>query len=108
MVVVYGYMHSEKRQLVDWADQGLLLWSLLRNRKTDFIEKSLHLNQPMFEQPNLLSNSIAAGRSMLAEISSRFPSCVIAHFLGPHKLSRQLDDELQRIFAGEESGGKTD
>jgi hypothetical protein len=101
-------MHGDKRQLVDWADQGLLLWSLLRNRKTSFIEKSLHLNQPMFKQSGLLSGSIAAGRSILEEISSRFPGCVIAHFLGPHKLSRQLDDELQRIFAGEKSGEKTD
>jgi hypothetical protein len=91
-------MHSEKRQLVDWADQGLLLWALLRNNAARFIQQSLNWNQPVFAQPDLLSHSIASGRTLLKQISSQFPDCTIAHFLGPNKLSRQLDDELQRIF----------
>lgn len=91
-------MHAEKRQFVDWADQGLLLWSLLRNNATQFIQQSLNWNQPVFAQDSLLGDSIAARHTLLTQISTQFPDCTIAHFLGPNKLSRQLDDELQRIF----------
>lgn len=92
-------MHGEKRQFVDWADQGLLLWSILRNNAVKYIQQSLHLNQPVFSKPTLLGDSIAAGRTLLEQISFEFPQASVAHFLGPNKLSRQLDDELQRIFS---------
>lgn len=71
---------------------------LHRNKATHFIDPSLSRNQPVLAKSALLSDSITSGRSLLSEIAAQFPEATIAHFLGPNKLSRQLDDELQRIF----------
>lgn len=96
-------MNPQLQQYSAWADQGLLLWALHHTGMTRHIRSDLTLNQPVFQKPNLLAGAVESSRSLLAELREQFPTSTILHFLGPHKLSRQLDDQLQKLFFSEKN-----
>jgi hypothetical protein len=81
-----------------WADQGLLLWAVHRMGMKRHIHQDLAFNQPIFQEPELLYGAVRHGHNLLTEFRQRFPDASILHFLGPHKLSKQLDDQVQKLF----------
>jgi hypothetical protein len=81
-----------------WADQGLLLWAVHRMGMKRHIHQDLAFNQPIFQEPELLYGAVRHGYNLLTEFRQRFPDASILHFLGPHKLSKQLDDQVQKLF----------
>ncbi len=91
-------MNPHLQSFSAWADQGLLLWALHHTGMTHHICQKLTFNQPIFQEPTLLSGAICNGLSLLKEFRERSPESVILQFLGPHKLSKQLDDQIQKVF----------
>ena len=91
-------MNPSLQSFSAWADQGLLLWALHRCGMTQRIRPDLDYNQPIFQEPELLSGAVMNGHNLLAEFRCRFPETSILHFPGPHKLPRQLDDQVQKLF----------
>ena len=90
--------HPEKQSLVSWVDQGMLLWAIHKNGITDVIDSNVTWNQPSSVQHGLLAAAVQAGHSVLKEIRSRFPQSGIVHWLGDHKLSRQIETEFDWLF----------
>ena len=101
-------MRPSLQRLSAWADQGMFLWALHRNQATGLIDQSLSYNQPAFEQPEMLSNVFSEGHTLLEELKRRFPEDNVIHFLGPRKLSRQLDEQLEQIFCGPQNSRDED
>ncbi len=91
-------MRPNSQHLSAWADQGLLLWAVHRHAATRFIRDSLTANRPVFNEPDLLAATVNKQETLLSLLSERFPDDTIIHFLGPHKLSRQLDAQLGELF----------
>jgi alpha-N-acetylglucosamine transferase len=60
--------------------------------------KPLNINQPIFDEPHLLSRSFARGCTVVDELTSMCPEASIVHFLGPHKLSKQMDRQLHDVL----------
>ena len=94
--------HPDLQSLSAWADQGLLLWALHATGNTHLIQQTLEWNQPVFSQPDLLASAVRSGRNLVRELKLRFPDASVVHFLGPHKLSRQLDEQVHEIFFANE------
>ena len=94
-------MRPAMQRLSAWADQGLLLWAVHKNRAAEHIQQSLVANRPVFEEADLLSATFHSQHSLLEELKTRFPDDTIVHFLGPNKLSSQLDRQFDAIFTGD-------
>jgi len=102
----WSAMHPHLQSFIAWADQGLLLWALHRTHMTCHIRGNLKYNWPVFQQPGLLAAAVDRGFNMLEEFRARFPENIILHFLGPHKLSRQLDQQVEELlFSGRKLSG---
>lgn len=91
-------MNPGKQDLSAWADQGLLLWAILKNQAAHLIQESLEANRPSYEIEDLLGTVFRSGRTVLEELKCRFPDDTIVHFLGSFKLSRQLDEQFGVVF----------
>ena len=47
---------------------------------------------------NLIAAAVKKGHSILDEIRAQHPGASIFHWLGVHKLSSQLDQEMENLF----------
>ncbi len=90
-------MHPDKQGLSTWADQGMLLWAAHRTGQTHFIRADLAWNQPGGGCSNLIAAAVKNSRSIIDQIRAQHPGARIVHWLGPYKLSKQLDRELENL-----------
>ncbi|MGO8745390.1 MAG: hypothetical protein ACLQNE_05320 [Thermoguttaceae bacterium] len=96
--VAWAAMNPDKQALSSWADQGMLLWAAHRTAQTQCIREDLTWNHPGRTGSNLIAAALKNGRSILDEIRVQYPGASIVHWLGVHKLSAQLDRELENLF----------
>ena len=86
------------QSLVAWADQGILLWAIRRLGLSDRIRRTTEWNHPSGEQDDLIAGCLGASHDLSAELQQRFPGTLILHWLGVHKLSKQLRDQIESLM----------
>lgn len=86
------------QRLAAWWDQGILRWALRERRLVSTIQADLRWNQPAKLESQLLTRAVRGGHSILGEISQRYPTATIVHWLGAYKLSRQLAQQFADLF----------
>jgi len=96
--VAWAAVNPEGQRLSAWADQGMLLWAVHHTKSTDVIRQDMAWNFPSQGTSDAIRRAVQNERSILDEIRSDYPEANIVHWLGPNKLSKQLVDELQRLF----------
>ncbi|HUG68106.1 MAG TPA: hypothetical protein VMM76_10150 [Pirellulaceae bacterium] len=74
-------------------------WACLTTQNVESIQQDLRWNQPAERKSGLIASAVRNNRTILDEIRLLHPSASIAHWLGPGKLSIELADELEELFA---------
>jgi hypothetical protein len=96
--VAWAARNPDRQPLCAWADQGLLLWALLRTGQSRIVRQDLTWNCPVRGFSDLLASAWRSGHSILEEIRQRYADAKIVHWLGVYKLAGQLDKELEQVF----------
>lgn len=96
--VQWAASNPRHHKLIDWADQGLLLWALHRTGDTPHIRDNAIWNCKGSDVHDLLPDAIRCG-SLFKAIKKRYPKAGIVHWLGDFKLSRQLNRSLDQLIA---------
>ncbi len=86
------------QSLVAWADQGILLWAIRRFGLSRCIRRTTEWNQPSGEQDDLIAGCLRGSHDLTTELRNRFPDALIVHWLGVHKLSKQLRDQIESLM----------
>lgn len=97
--IQWAAQQPKLRELVTFADQGILNWAIVRNSLAGVVQTDTRWNSPCKHEGILLLDGHRDSESLLSTIRRLHTGATIVHWYGIYKLPSILVSELSRDFA---------
>lgn len=92
--VEWAASNPTQRHLLQWCDQGALIWAIYQVGIEHAVRPDVRWNYPAATSPDLVQAANVNSRTIWDELRVRFPAADVLHWYGVPKLSQLLRQEV--------------